>query len=82
MLLAGAYINVPIRGYRNVKVGANQKTGKIQEARHSIKYKVKKGDTLASIARNFGTSVSDIQTINNLSGSNLKYGTTLKINRN
>lgn len=79
-LMAGQNINVPIRGYRNVQVAANQKSLNAQSKSQFIKYKIKKGDTLASIAKSFGTSVSDIKTMNQLRGSDLKYGETIKVN--
>ena len=42
-------------------------------------YTVKSGDTLYSIARKFGTTVTNIQNKNNLSGTNLRLGQVLKI---
>ena len=42
-------------------------------------YTVKSGDTLYSIARKFGTTVTNIQNKNNLSGTTLRLGQVLKI---
>lgn len=42
-------------------------------------YTVQSGDTLYSIARKFGTTVTDIQNKNNLSGTTLSIGQVLKI---
>jgi len=42
-------------------------------------YTVQSGDTLYSIARKFGKTVTDIQNKNNLSGTNLSIGQVLKI---
>lgn len=42
-------------------------------------YTVKSGDTLYSIARKFGKTVTDIQNKNNLTGSSLSIGQILKI---
>ena len=42
-------------------------------------YTVKRGDTLYSIAKNYGVSVSDILKTNNLNSSNLSIGQVLKI---
>lgn len=41
---------------------------------------IQKGDTLYDIARRHGTTVKQIQQLNNLEGSNLKIGMKLKIN--
>ena len=45
-------------------------------------YRVKKGDTLYSIARNYNISVSDIKTLNNLTTNNLSIGQILKLPTN
>lgn len=42
-------------------------------------YTVKKGDSLYSIARKYGTTISEIQRLNNLSTTSLSIGQTLKI---
>lgn len=42
-------------------------------------YVVKKGDTLYGISNQFGVSVTELASLNNISGSNLKIGTVLKI---
>ncbi|SAI45887.1 membrane-bound lytic murein transglycosylase D [Bordetella ansorpii] len=42
-------------------------------------HKVRSGDTLYSIARNYGTSVDTLRALNNLKGSNLKIGSQLRI---
>ena len=42
-------------------------------------YKVRKGDTLSSIARQYGTSVNHLRSLNRLKGSTLPIGRTLKI---
>jgi membrane-bound lytic murein transglycosylase D len=45
----------------------------------STSYTVKKGDTLSSIAREYGVSVQAIMKENNLNGSNIQVGKTLRI---
>lgn len=45
-------------------------------------YRVKKGDTLYSIARNYNISVSDIKILNNLTTNNLSIGQILKLPTN
>ena len=42
-------------------------------------YVVKKGDTLYGISNQFGVSVTELASLNNIYGSNLKIGTILKI---
>jgi LysM repeat protein len=42
-------------------------------------YKVKKGDTLLGIAKQFGTTAASIRTLNGLTSSTLKIGQVLKI---
>ncbi len=49
---------------------------------NSETYKVRQGDSLWSISQKFsGVSVDDIKKWNDISGSNLKVGTTLKISK-
>lgn len=45
----------------------------------TIVHKVEKGEYLASIARKYGVTITDIKTWNNLSSDNLEIGQTLKI---
>lgn len=47
-----------------------------------IVYSVQKGDSLYSIAKKFGTTVSEIQRLNNLDSTNLSIGQELKIPSN
>lgn len=42
-------------------------------------YTVKAGDTLYSIARRYGTSVTDLQRLNNLTGTTLEVGQVLRV---
>ena len=42
-------------------------------------YKVKSGDTLYSIARNYNVAVNDIKNLNNLTNNVLSIGQTLLI---
>ena len=46
---------------------------------NTINYTVKKGDSLYSIANKYGTSVSNIIKLNNLTSNNLSIGQVLKI---
>jgi len=42
-------------------------------------HKVRSGDTLTSLAKRYGTSVSALRALNNMKGSNLKVGTQLRV---
>lgn len=44
-----------------------------------VSYKVRKGDTLQSIAQSFGVSISDIRTWNNIRGSKIQIGQEIRI---
>ena len=43
-------------------------------------YTVQKGDTLYGVAKQFGTTVSKIKRLNNLTSNTLSVGQVLKIN--
>ncbi len=43
------------------------------------RYKIKSGDSLIAIAKQFGTTVSLIRTTNNISGNNIRAGKTLLV---
>ncbi len=45
-------------------------------------YTVKAGDTLYGISNQFGVSVTELASLNNIKGSNLQIGTVLKIPSN
>ncbi len=48
---------------------------------NTIEYTVRRNDTLSSIARNHGVSISHIQNENNLNGTRIYAGQTLRITR-
>lgn len=47
-----------------------------------IEYEVQKGDSLGSIAKKFGTSLTDLKSWNNLHSNNLAIGNTLIVAKN
>lgn len=47
----------------------------------TVRYKVKKNDTLIGIANSFGVTVSELRQLNNLSGSRIYVGQTLVISQ-
>lgn len=55
------------------------KIEKEEEEIEYVNYTVKKGDSLYSIARSYGVSVSDIMSLNKLNSNLLSVGQTLKI---
>lgn len=72
---AGQRLIIPVNASRYAKVKESKRpdTDKIQASAHSIKYKVKKGDTLTSLAKRYDTTVDEIKRLNNF-----KKQTTLK----
>lgn len=56
-----------------------QKSTTLPSTSNYIEYVVKRGDNLYSIANKYGTTVSEIKNLNNLSTNNLSIGQTLKI---
>ncbi|MCL5807360.1 MAG: LysM peptidoglycan-binding domain-containing protein, partial [Deltaproteobacteria bacterium] len=73
-LVVGRRLTVPIQSSVGVSTIA-QKSGTI------LRHKVKKGDTLASIARKYGISGSEIKKNNHLENDNLKTGQMLRIEK-
>ncbi len=57
-------------------------TTKLPETENSQKYTVKPGDTLYSIAKNFGMSVEELISLNNLKSNTLSIGQQLIVNKN
>ncbi len=49
------------------------------DARGRVRYRIKRGDTLAGIAAEYGVSVGDLRSWNNLRGSMIAAGSTLTI---
>jgi membrane-bound lytic murein transglycosylase D len=72
-LVAGQKLNVPLRSAKtSVPAEKEVPPGK------TIRYKVQKGDTLASLSRKHGISVTEIRNINSLNNDALKIGQTLR----
>jgi membrane-bound lytic murein transglycosylase D len=59
------------------KKGKSKKSAAAEPA--TIKYTVKKGETLTQIAKRYNTTPTEIKKMNNLSGTQLKSGQVLKI---
>ena len=82
--------NIRVGQKLRVSGGASRSTTQVASRDHAkgggassggastVKYKVRSGDTLSSIAKRHGVTIASIQQINNLSGG-LKSGTTIRI---
>jgi membrane-bound lytic murein transglycosylase D len=90
VLKYGQILTIPSDDVSPVKMakGKGKKSGNISKAKGKKKfaqdknvrrYKVKRGDTLVSLAKRFDVSVQDLKKMNNLSGSSLKAGETIKV---
>ncbi|WP_299393685.1 lytic transglycosylase domain-containing protein [uncultured Gelidibacter sp.] len=65
-----------------VSAVASNSSAKSSSSGSAKTYKVKSGDSLWSISRKFpGVSIQNIKDWNDISGTNLKVGTTLKVSR-
>ena len=62
-----------------ISSGAAQGNGKKSSGGGSQRVKVKKGDTLSSIARRNHTTVDRLKKLNNLRGNNIRIGQTLRV---
>ena len=65
-------------GYTNVSYTAKKSSRQVA----NVKYRVKNGDSLWSIAKKFNTSVASIKSINKLKSSNIYAGRVLTIKKN
>jgi membrane-bound lytic murein transglycosylase D len=76
----GQQLKVPLRGVRPAKdkSGEASKPDKGQNEQIT-RYKVKRGDTLSSVAKRFNTSPSEIRRLNNIKGDVLQAGRTIKV---
>jgi len=75
-ILAGQVLTIPYIGSGTSYSNSNSS---YTASRASSSYKVRSGDTLGGIAEKHGVSVSSIKSANNIRGSVIKRGETLKI---
>jgi len=74
-IMVGQYLNIPVRGYRYDRVKPDQQPdNKVRAADDVIRYKVRKGDTLSSLAGRFDTTISEIKKINRIKGNAIRSG--------
>ena len=77
---AGQRLVIVLRGAKLAKI-TEHSTEKSVAADSQFSYKVKKGDTLHSLARSFDTSIAEIKKNNNIKGSLLRIGQKLKLDK-
>jgi len=75
-LSAGQRLNIPIITASMAGASGKSKTKKSENA---LRIKVQKGDTLASLARKYDTTITDLRKSNLLENDNLKLGQMLRI---
>ncbi len=75
-LTAGQRLNIPIQAASMTGSSGKSKTKKSE---HPTQIKVQKGDTLASLARKYDTTVADLRKLNRLKNDNLKQGQMIRV---
>ncbi len=75
-LTAGQRLNIPIKMASNAD---SSEKSKVKKSESISRIKVQKGDTLASLARKYDTTISDLRKLNLLKSDNLKQGQILRI---
>jgi LysM repeat protein len=73
-LRAGRIVRIPIPSYRYEKIQASSAdTGK------TLTHRIRRGETLSSVARRYGVSVSDLKRTNRLRSNTIRTGQILRI---
>ncbi|MBO9329903.1 lytic transglycosylase [Achromobacter sp. HZ01] len=68
------------RGRAQQAPAARVASARVASARPNVRtHKVRQGDTLYSLAKQYGTSIDALRALNNLKGSALKVGTPLRV---
>ena len=75
-LAAGQRLNIPIQ---TATVAGPSSKSKARTAENILSHKVQKGDTLASLARKYDTTITELRKSNHLDNDTLKIGQTLRI---
>lgn len=76
----GQQLKVPLREVRSKKDTSGQASKPDKSQNEQItRYKVKKGDTLSSVAKRFKTSPSEIRRLNNIKGDAIQSGRIIKV---
>lgn len=89
-IMVGKILHVPARGYAK-KISTAEKESskkrkslKRKDAEQSaqgkiIRYRVKKGDTIASVARHYGVTVDEIRKLNKIKGDKIRTDQVIKV---
>jgi LysM repeat protein len=80
----GQRLKVPVRTIRYAKGSSRQQPERDNKTQVNgngqiIRYKVKKGDSLSSLAQRFNTTSSEIKRINRIKGNRVQTGRIIKI---
>jgi len=73
----GVKLKVPSES--NISYGDNKVNKSKKNKENNRKYKVKKGDTIGTIANKFDVSINELKKVNKIKGNNLKVGQQLVI---
>lgn len=83
-IFVGQRLNIPqtqtvlVKSSKAAKAQATREDGRSEDV---VRYKVKKGDTLVSIAQRYGTSTDEIRKLNNIKGDALKIDQVIKVSK-
>jgi membrane-bound lytic murein transglycosylase D len=76
----GQQLKVPLRGVRYAADTSGQRSVRDKaQSEQMIRYKVKSGDTLSSVAQQFNTTPAEIRKLNNIKGDSIRIGQTVRI---
>ena len=76
LLTVGQEIKVPINS-SSLKINKSQKISK--NIKKGGSYIIQSGDTLSEIAQTFGVNISDLRSLNNISGDKIFAGQSIDI---
>ncbi len=76
-IVAGKRLKIPQRGYTYANRSRKRQT--VRNADQALSHRVRRGDSLWTIARQYGTTTKAIQKLNGLQGTHLQNGQVLKI---
>ncbi len=77
----GYYLKIPVGTAARVEEAKSRMKTWSQPPSQRTWYRVRRGDSLSVIAHRFGTSVTQLKTLNRLSGSLIRVGQRLRVNR-